>query len=216
MTSIKLLDADFLINFIRTLSLIEKYEDVNQIINDITSESHFSLITTNFVRNEVNQRISPENPKYHDELFLHKKSEAKKIKNNLFKKINVRDVSNNKVIPLFGATTLKNMGEISLVGLLSSNYSSNVYIPANSVHIVSNNTKDVIKYLKRIKVLNENLKNMNEFKIHQCNYDFYYELFSQINLDPSLRKYFVMVSNIDARVYDKDKFKGILHSKVYP
>lgn len=214
MTHYRLLDADFLVNLIRTLSLIKDYDySINTKIEQICEGCHYEFISTNFVENEVNEIIKMQNPSGHDRFFESKKNDALKIKKELFKTVRFVDMRKNSLMSIYKVTGPKNLGERSLAILLSSKYAGSVNASGDSAKIVSNNTRDVISYLNEIKKLNSKISQLNSSSMVIQNYDFYYDLFDRLGFDQSFRFYYYFVSNIDARICDKNKINKLLYNE---
>ncbi len=209
----RLLDADFLVNFIRTLSLIQVYDSsINSKIRHFRDSCVYTLVSTKHVETEVNNKIGLRNPNNHDKFFISRKDECLHIKREIFKNIRFIDVRHNKLMETLQSTWPRNPGEQSLVVLLSSTYAGYVNsTTTNSVRIISNNSKDIYPPLRMVKGLYDSLSRMNEAEIIISNYDFYFELFNQLRYDKPFKNYYYFVSNIDARVYDKSKLNDIIH-----
>jgi len=181
MTQYRLLDADFLINLVRTLSIIQKYDSSTAgKIEQICDECRYSLISTNFVKTEVSNKINLKNPKDRDKFFEPRKKEALKIQKDIFKKVRIIDLSRNPFMSIYKGTRSKNLGEKSLVVLLTSKYSGQVNSGGDSVKIVSNNTSDVLSYLYEMKRANSKLSFLDASSLIMPNYEFYYDLFTQL------------------------------------
>ncbi|MFZ3170155.1 MAG: hypothetical protein WA130_21295 [Candidatus Methanoperedens sp.] len=217
MTRYRLLDADFLVNLIRTLSLIKDYDPSTnnkiQQICDSCDSNHYQFISTNFVEKEVNEITKMHNPSSYELFFEPKKAEALRIKKEVFKTIRFIDMRKNPLMSIYKVTEPRNLGEISLVSLLSSNYSALINSSGDSVKIVSNNTKDVMSYLKEIKKINSRISQYDVSLMIMQNYEFYYDLFNHLGFDQSFRFYYYFVSNIDARVCNKNKIKQLLYNE---
>jgi hypothetical protein len=215
MVHYRLIDADFLINLIRTLSVIQEYDQsVDKNIEKIcNNECRYKMISTKYVRSEVNYRISLKDPKDHELIFKSRKNEALKIKKRIFNVVFFDEMRNDKKMQIYEKTQPRNLGEKSLVALFSSKYSKQLN-SGNSVKIVSNNTKDVIKELKII----DNKINLDINSIIMPNYEFFSDLFESFKFERSFRLYYYFVSNIDARVSDKKKIEKMLYKEtvVYP
>ncbi len=126
MTHYRLLDADFLVNLIRTFSLIKDYDNsINTKIEQICDVHHFQFVSTNFVENEVNEITKMRNPNSHDLFFESKKSEALKIKKEMFGAVRFIDMRKNPLMSVYKMTGPRNLGERSLAVLLSSKICSN-------------------------------------------------------------------------------------------
>src|SRR5208337_1929860 len=140
MPHFRLLDADFLVNYIRTLSLVQVYElTINTKIAHFCDHCPYELVTTKHVETEVNNKIGYRHPTNHDEFFKSKKSEEQKIKREIFKNIRVIDIRNNNLMESLQSSWPRNPGEQSLVVLLSSKYADFANSSTNSVRIISNN-----------------------------------------------------------------------------
>jgi hypothetical protein len=214
MTHVRLLDADFLVNYIRTLSLIQVYEPtIGAKITHFCTHCPYNLVTTKHVETEVNNKIGYKIPSEHDDFFKSKKQEAQKIKREIFEKIRVIDIRNNNLMDTLQSTWPRNPGEQSLVVLLSSKYADSIQSSTKTVKIVSNNSKDIYPPLRMIKQFNARLSKMNEREMVMSNYDFYHELFTQLNFEAPFKKYYYFVSNIDARLYDKNKLSRMISSR---
>jgi hypothetical protein len=213
MTHFRLLDADFLINLIRTLSLVKSYEDtVDNKIEQLCTHCQFTLVSTTTVMNEVNEKIALKNPTFHDRFFESKKQESLKIKKEIFQNIRFIDVRKNPLIKILQSTRPRDPGELSLVVLLSSKYSKYLTSsPYESVKIVSNNSKDILPLLRVMKEYDNGMSKMTEANVTISNYDFYYDLFNQLQFEKPFKNYYYFVSNIDARVYDKNKMNTLIH-----
>ncbi len=217
MTQYRLLDADFLVNLIRTFSLIKDYDDsINTKLEQICHECNYQFVSTNFVENEVNGITKIQNPNSHALFFESKKSDALKIKKELFKTIRFIDMRKNPWMSIYKVTEARNLGEKSLAVLLSSRYSEFINSRGNSVKIVSNNTDDVIGYLNDMKKINEKLSQYDASSMTMQNYEFYYDMFARLRFDKSFRFYYYFVSNIDARIYNKNKIEKMLYNETRP
>ena len=138
----RLLDADFLVNYIRTLSLIQVYEPTTDAkISHFCEHCPYDLVTTKNVEMEVNNKIGYRNPTNHDQFFKTKKQEEQKIKREIFNRIRIIDIRNNNLMNSLQSTWPRNPGEQSLVVLLSSRYADFVNSSTNTVRIISNNSK---------------------------------------------------------------------------
>ena len=79
MTHIRLLDADFLINTIRTLSIMDD-AIADDFLEKISGDQHYQWISTNEVKTEVNQKLLLKKTTKDTDLFFdHKKDVIKKI-----------------------------------------------------------------------------------------------------------------------------------------
>jgi len=213
MPHIRLLDADFLVNLVRTLSLIKKYENTtDDKIDQICRHCQYTLVSSTTVQIEVNDKIGLKRPTEHDLFFASKKQDAMRIKKIIFDNVRFIDVRKNTLLKILQSTRPRDPGEQTLVVLLSSKYSSYVNSSANdSVKIISNNSKDIIPLLRTVKGLNQSLSRMNEANIVASNYDFYHDLFNQLQFEKSFKNYYYFVSNIDARLYDKNKMNHLVN-----
>lgn len=215
MTHYRLLDADFLVNLIRTLSLIKDYDrSINNKIEQICEGSIYKFISTSFVEDEVNVITKMANPNSHDRFFESKKKEALKIKKEIFKTVSFADMRKNNLMSVYKATEPRNLGEISLVVLLSTKYAGKIKSSGDTAKIVSNNTKDVINYLKEIKKINNTISHYHDSLMLMQNYEFYYDLFDHLRFEKSFRFYFYFVSNIDARICDKNRIRKLLYNEI--
>lgn len=215
MTSYRLLDADLIINLIRTLSLMKQYEEnYDEYFLKMCSNNPYILITTKNVESEVNNKIYFKNPNNHDDFFIIQKEQGKKIKRDIFKQIRVIDLKHNKYMKLMQTANLRDIGEISLVVLLSEKYSNKINENTNTVKIISNNRKDVLKFLKKISTLSGNLDSCDLNSLLESNYSFYSNLFSRLQFSNEFKRYFYLTSNIDARLYNKQAFKPLFHSTI--
>lgn len=214
MAHYRLLDADFLINLIRTLSLIKKHDNsIDNKIEQICNESHYSFVSTKIVENEVNEITKMLHPSGRDLFFESMKNDASKIKKEIFGAVRFIDIRKNSSMNIYKATGQKNLGEISLAVLLSSRYAEFINSSGNSVKIVSNNTNDVIDYLNDMKKINAKLSPYEASSMTMQNYEFYYDMFDHLGFDKSFRYYYYFVSNIDARIYNKNKIRKMLYNE---
>jgi hypothetical protein len=214
MNHYRLLDADFLINLIRTLSLIKEYDSTtSDRINQICNRCHYSLVSTNYVQNEVNNKIKLQAKTSHDLFFEPTKRDALKIKKDIFDNVRFVDMRKNQYMSIFESISPRNLGEKSLVVLLSSRYAKEINSGRSTAKIVSNNSKDVVYSFNKIKAANEYASRLDVLSTIQPNYEFYYELFSHLKFDKPFRFYYYFVSNIDARVYDKGKIEQLLFNE---
>lgn len=215
MTHNRLLDADFLINLIRTLSLVNTYDDtVDYKIEHFCNHCRYTLVSTTTVQNEVNEKIGGKNLTSHDRFFESKRQDAMKIKKEIFKNIRFVDVRKNPLIKILQSIRPRDPGELSLVVLLSAKYSKYINSSLNeSVKIVSNNSKDILPLLRMMKEYNHSLSRMNEANVVLSNFDFYYDLFNQLQFEKPFKNYYYFVSNIDARVYDKNKMNTLIYQQ---
>jgi len=216
MTHIRLLDADFLINTIRTLSIMDD-AIADDFLEKISNDQHFQWISTNEVKTEVNQKLLLKKTTKETDLFFdHKKDVIKKNQRQLFQKIRFVPITKCPQAPLLSSTSLRNTGEHSLVILLFCKYHSFSFNQDNSITVVSNNQKDIaIPFRKAIKIFNCQSRHFNENIMLQENYDYYIELFKQLRIEKNLQLYYLFLSNIDARVVDSkmiDVFERIIHS----
>jgi hypothetical protein len=212
MPHFRLLDADFLVNYIRTLSLVQVYEPtLNTKISHFCNHCPYDLVTTKHVEIEVNNKIGYRNPTNHDEFFKSKKQEAQRIKREIFRNIRIIDIRNNNLMESLQSIWPRNPGEQSLVVLLSSKYADFVNSTTNSVRIISNNSKDIYPPLRIAKQFNNRLSKMDEVEMVVSNHDFYYDLFTQLHYDKPFKNYYYFVSNIDARVFDKNKVNHMIN-----
>jgi len=216
MTHIRLLDADFLINNIRTLSLMD---DViaEEILEKITSDQHFQWVSTNEVKTEVNQKLLLKKTTKETDLFFdHKKDIIKKNQRYLFRKIRFVPITKCPQAPLLSSTSLRNTGELSLVILLFCKHHNFSVNQDNSIAIVSNNHKDIaIPFRKALKIMNCQSRHFNESNLFQENYQYYIELFKHLKIEKNLQLYYLFLSNIDARFVDTkmiDVFQKIINS----
>lgn len=150
MTHYRLLDADFLINLIRTLSMLQEYDQsvAEKIEQMCSNECRYKMVSTKYVKSEVNERISLNNPKDHELIFNSRKDAAVKIKKKIFDIIHFDEMRKDKKMCIYKTTHPRGLGEKSLVVLYSSKYSK-LLNSSNSVRIVSNNTRDVVSELKK-------------------------------------------------------------------
>ncbi|MCK4796978.1 MAG: hypothetical protein KAT05_06325 [Spirochaetes bacterium] len=215
MNHYRLLDADFVINLIRTLSLIKDYDEpINDRIKQICEKCNYSLVSTNYVKTEINNKINSKARNNHDLFFESKQKDALKIKKEIFNVIRFVDLRKNPIMSIFQSTSLKNLGEKSLVVLLSSKYATQINSGQGAVKIVSNNSKDVISYLNKIKAVNQQLSDLVPSSILIQNYEFYYELFDDLKFKKSFRFYYYFVSNIDARIFDKKRIERLIFKEI--
>jgi hypothetical protein len=216
MTHIRLLDADFLINTIRTLSIMDDAIAGN-FLEKISNDQHYQWISTNEVRAEVNQKLLLKKTSKDTDLFFdHKKDIIKKNQRQLFQKIRFVPITKCPQAPLLSSTSLRNTGEHSLVILLFCKYHSFSVNQDNSIAIVSNNHKDIsIPFRKALKILNCQSRHYDENTMLQENYDYYLELFKQLRIEKNHQLYYLFLSNIDARFVDSkmvDIFQKIIHA----
>jgi hypothetical protein len=103
MVNYRLLDADFLINLIRTLSMIQEYDpSIDKKIEKICkNECRYKIISTKYVKSEVNYRISLKDPKNHELIFQAKKDEAMKIKKKIFDVIQFDEMRKDKKMIIY-------------------------------------------------------------------------------------------------------------------
>ena len=216
MTHIRLLDADFLINTIRTLSLMDD-AIADDFLEKISSDLHFQWISTPEVKTEVHQRLLLKKTSKDIDLFFdHRKETIKKNTRHLFQKIRFVSIAKCPQAPLLSSTSLRNTGEHSLVILLFWKYQTFSVSHDNSIAIVSNNHKDIVNpFRKALKIFNCQSRHFNENTMLQENYDYYLEFFKQLRIEKSFQLYYLFLSNIDARVVDAkmvDVFQKIIHS----
>ncbi len=215
MTAFKLLDADFTINFIRTLSLVDE-EHRERILDSIESDQHYQFITTKEVKNEIKQKIfNKKSNKEVDEFFSKRTDIIRQIERRLFKNIRVLTVDKNcELTVLISSTSLRNLGEKSLVVLLLCKYYTHINSHQNSVHIVSNNHKDIQPiYRKAVRVSPKSMHLSDDITTIQTIHEFYIELFQLLHINKEVILYFLFVSNIDSRVFSSeiiDTLKEIL------
>ena len=62
-----------------------------------------------------------------------------------------------------------------------------------------------------VKQLNDRLSRMDENEIVISNHDFYFDLFNHLRYEKPFKNYYYFVSNIDARVYDKNKIGQMIN-----
>lgn len=204
MTVFKLLDADLIINIIRTLSLVneEKREDI---LDSIKIDNHFQFVTTKEVKNEVNQRLLKKKSKNEtDEFFSNRKDIIKQIQRRLFKEIRVLSIEKNCALTvLISSTNLRNLGEKSLVALLLCKYHKLLTDHQDSVFIISNNHKDIQPiYRKAVQLYPLNTQLPKEPSNIQSIPEFYIELLKHLRIDKEVIIYFLYVSNIDTKTFD--------------
>lgn len=207
MSLFRLVDADFIINLVRTLTLINEQGFEDEITEKLIFNEKFSLISTPEVKNEVSEVLFRESPrKDFDGYFLRKQKELKQINKKVMANIRILPIDKNcRLTQLLSSTSLKNMGEKSLVILLFCKYNSMLQNNNDRIQIVSNNQKDVLALLKKAnKLIGRPDQYIDEETLIQTNFEFYYELFTRLKIQKDLIYYFYFVSNIDARYYDKE------------
>lgn len=203
MTVLKLLDADLIINFIRTLALLEE-EQREKILEAFEKDQHFQLVTTKEVKAEVNLRLLKKKlNNENDEFFSNRKDIIRQIERRLFKKIRILSIEKNcDLIVLMSSTSLKNLGENSLVFLLLCKYHSHMIGHQDTVCIVSNNHKDIQPIYRKAVQFNQQHSQMPKDCNLQHIHQFYIELLKQLRIRKETIIYFLFVSNIDTKVFD--------------
>lgn len=204
MTVFKLLDADLIINIIRTFSLVNEEQREN-ILDSIKIDNHFQFVTTKEVKSEVNQRLLKKKSNNEtDEFFSNKKDTIKQIERRLFKKIRILSIEKNCALTvLISSTNLRNLGEKSLVGLLLCKYHKLLTDHQDSVFIVSNNHKDIQPiYRKAVQLYQQNTQLPKELSNLQSIPEFYIELLKHLRIDKEVIIFFLYISNIDTKTCD--------------
>ena len=204
MTVFKLLDADLIINLIRTLALLDE-EQREILLRAIDEDQHFQFITTPEVKTEVNQRLLKKKSNNDtDEFFANRKGAIKQIERRLFKKIRTLPVEKNcNLTLLFSSISLKNLGEKSLVVLLLCRYHAQISSCQDSIHIVSNNHRDVLPiYRKAVQLFQQNTNLPREISNLQHIHEFYIELLLYLRIEREIIVFFLSVSNIDLKAID--------------
>ncbi len=204
MSVFKLLDADLIINLIRTLALLDE-EQREILLRAIDEDQHFQFITTPEVKTEVNQRLLKKKSNNDtDEFFANRKGAIKQIERRLFKTIRTLPVEKNcNLTLLFSSTSLKNLGEKSLVVLLLCRYHAQISSCQDSIHIVSNNHRDVLPiYRKAVQLFQQNTNLPREISNLQHIHEFYIELLLYLRIEREIIVFFLSVSNIDLKAID--------------
>jgi len=199
-----ILSNHLIINLIRTLALLDE-EQREIIIRAIEEDQHFQFITTPEVKTEVKQRLLKKKSNNDtDEFFANRKDAIKQIERRLFKKIRTLTIEKNcNLTLLVSSTSLKNLGEKSLVVLLLCRYHTQISGRQDSIHIVSNNHRDVQPiYRKAVQLFQQNTNLPREISNIQHIHEFYIELLLHLKIEREIIVFFLSVSNIDIRAID--------------
>lgn len=216
MDKIRLLDSDLIINFSRTCCLAQ----LDCFLEAVDHLDGFRLISTKEVREEVLGKFKDtKSNRLGDLHFIGREKELTSIAKKIFRKIRVEDTKRYDLTKLLQSTSLRNLGERSLIILLFTKYKDflrkNV---RNPISIVSNNSDDIKTLIKNKIIKLESCKKLkfSEERNIQGIYDFYYEIYKHSNLKKEELLYLFFVSNMDARVANQEMlgvFRRILQSR---